>query len=170
MPRQRNEPYANRDKTPCLHECRQRDASSRRPPASSEPGARHRHPRGTSSPMIADMYVPGDSLPPREGAVVGGRRARRRPCEGRTLRLRSALAAPYIGSSSPYLAIRPSSHRCPPRTSSPVIAGMYVPGDSPLGHMGVQVPRDTSPSIRLSVCERDNASARRRLSIPRRGR
>jgi hypothetical protein len=23
------------------------------------------------------------------------------------------------------------------------MAGMYVPGDSPLGHMGVQVPRDT---------------------------
>jgi hypothetical protein len=24
-----------------------------------------------------------------------------------------------------------------------VMAGMYVPGDSLLGHMGVQVPRDT---------------------------
>jgi len=31
-------------------------------------------------------------------------------------------------------AVRPPGHRSPPRTSSPVIAGMYVPGDSLLGH------------------------------------
>jgi hypothetical protein len=31
-------------------------------------------------------------------------------------------------------AVRPPGHRRPPRTSSPVMAGMYVPGDSLLGH------------------------------------
>ena len=48
------------------------------------------------------------------------------------------------GRGPPDPAVPPPGHRCPPRTSSPVIAGMYVPGDSLLGHMGVQVPTDTS--------------------------
>ena len=34
------------------------------------------------------------------------------------------------GRGPPDPALRPPGHRCPPRTSSPVMAGMYVPGDS----------------------------------------
>jgi len=34
------------------------------------------------------------------------------------------------GRRAPDLDVRPPGHRGPPRTSSPVIAGMYVPGDS----------------------------------------
>jgi len=37
---------------------------------------------------------------------------------------------------------RPRAHRAP-RTSSLAITGMYVSGESPLGHMGVQLPGDT---------------------------
>ncbi len=54
-----------------------------------------------------------------------------------------------LGSGGTLASIRSSAaHRCPARTSSPVMAGMYIPGDSLLGHMGVQVPRDTSPRVR----------------------
>ncbi len=37
------------------------------------------------------------------------------------------------GRRPPNPVVRPPGHRCPPRTSSPVMAGMYVPGDSLLG-------------------------------------
>jgi hypothetical protein len=38
----------------------------------------------------------------------------------------------------------------PPKDQLPAIAGMYVPGDSDLGHMRVQVLRDTNPGMRWS--------------------
>ena len=61
------------------------------------------------------------------------------------------------GRRPPDPDVRPPGHRGPPRTSSPVIAGMYVPADSLLGHMGVQVPGDTSPWT-CESCERGNSS------------
>src|ERR1700730_1390595 len=44
------------------------------------------------------------------------------------------------GRCLPDPAICLSGHGCPLRTSSPMIAGMYVPGDSFLGHPDREIP------------------------------
>jgi hypothetical protein len=43
---------------------------------------------------------------------------------------------------------------------------MYVRCESGLGHMGVEVPRDTSPGIRWVPASKATPPARERLSIP----
>jgi hypothetical protein len=56
-------------------------------------------------------------------------------CEGLGHRARDQRQQRHAsGRRPPDPAIRPPAHRCPPRTSSPVIAGMYVAGESLLGH------------------------------------
>ena len=95
-----------------------------------------------TAPVVSAVHTPGPARP--------GRRCRIFPpadCgPGRPFSC-------YLG-----LVIDPPFGDVPPR------AGIR----SPLGHMGVEVPRDFNPRDSVGACEQGHATARERLSIPAR--
>ena len=72
------------------------------------------------------VVIQAESLSKRYGRVLA--------LDGLNLEVRAGEVLGFLGPNGAGKTTTMRRRRCRPRTSSPVMAGMYVAGDSPLGH------------------------------------